>query len=289
MGVGGRVSGVRWGRWLGAGAGFVVGVLVAGWLGSAAVTTNSASASEGGFQATVQPVSSVTQIDPTLTAAATAASIGQEARALTASTAEWATAGTRGELEVSVSVLEQELARTIPVLDSAARIDADLAGVMDALAGVRAEVVATASKILDTETPGAEASVRETLRAAIADHQADGPATRETMGTLASLISAGTAARESQTAYVAEQERLAAEAAAKAAAEAAAAAATAESAGERRSANPTQPTGAIQSSDFTERATEMARCQYPRANPTRIDIFTGETVPYGTQFAPECF
>jgi len=233
VGSGGRVSGVRWAV---AGVGLVAAVMLVGVLSPAAVASDSrGAAGEGaGFRATIEPVASVTQVDPARVAAATATSLGQEARALSASTAEWATESARTELDLAVGELEQELTRTIPVLDSAVRIDRDVDAVLDALAGVRADVVATAARILDTETPGAEASVRETLRAAIADQQADKPVTRETASTLAALVTAGVNARASQAAYVAEQERIAAEAAAQAAEEAAAEAAAAEADAERR-------------------------------------------------------
>jgi len=244
----GRVTGRRW---IGAGAGLVAAVVVIGLLSPAAAASGSAGGAAGDLGTAIEAVASVTQVDPALTATATATSIGQEARALSVSAAEWATERTRADLDAAAGLLEQELTRTIPMIDSSARIDRDVHEVMAALEGVRADVLATASRTLDAETPGAEASVRETLRAAIADNQADKPVTRETMSALGALMAAGTNARASQAAFVAEQERIAAEAAAKEAAESAAAAAAAEAEAERRptaietSAQPAPDTGLV--------------------------------------------
>ncbi len=203
----------------------IVVVLVIGWLGAAAVASTTAVASDADsvsdaavVSVTVEPVSAVTAVDPAVLAAETATSIGRDARALSASTAEWATPQSREELDSTVDKLEQELNRTIPVLDSAGRVDADVAAMMDALEGVRADVVVTATHVLDLETPDADPSVREALKAAIAGQRAGTPVTRETMSALGVLMAAGAAARDSQSAYVIEQQRLAAEAAGKEAA-----------------------------------------------------------------------
>jgi hypothetical protein len=100
-----------------------------------------------------------------------------------------------------------------PPVDEAS-IAADISAFYAAVHAVRQGVVETAIRIVNDEAPDADAALRDDLYLAIVAQQAQASATDDTPRQVLELVAKARAAQDSQAAYLAEQERLAAEQAA---------------------------------------------------------------------------
>ena len=202
-----------------AGAALLV-VGVTGCAGSGSAAPESVAATEVAAPAptpTAMPIEEVVELDPL------AEPLVGAGHALVAGSEGFAPVEARTRLDLATATLETDVqvaqlsmaggpaaSQATPPVDEA-RIAADIAALYTAAQTVRLGVVDTAVRVVNEEAPNADAALRDDLYLTIVAQQSQTTATDDTPRQLLELVAKVRAAQDSQAAYMAEQERLAAE------------------------------------------------------------------------------